>query len=137
MTPFHLAFKVNDLASTRDFYIDLLGCQEGRSTDTWLDFNFFGHQLSAHFSKDRPELDYCGLVDGISVPIPHFGCLLTPEKFAEVHQRLSATDLKFIIPLQVRYEGQPGEQKTLFVLDPSGNPLEFKSFSNADEQYTA
>ena len=80
MQPFHYAFKVKDLASTRRFYVELMGCAEGRSTDTWIDFNFFGHQLSAHVSAERPPLDFCGLVDGVQVPIPHFGCILTSRR---------------------------------------------------------
>jgi extradiol dioxygenase family protein len=133
MNPFHLAFKVKDLPSTRDFYVNILNCEEGRSTDTWLDFNFFGHQLSAHVSNDIPALDYCGLVDGIEVPIPHFGCLLNQADFNEVQEKLIAADIKFLIKPQKRYEGQIGEQLTLFVFDYSENPIEFKSFSNANE----
>jgi hypothetical protein len=86
MNAFHYAFKVKDISSTRKFYLEILGCKEGRSTDTWIDFDFFGNQLSAHVSDNFPELDYCGKVDGISVPIPHFGCLLTKEKFEEIQK---------------------------------------------------
>lgn len=129
--PFHYAFKVRDLASTRHFYIDLLGCAEGRSTETWVDFDFFGHQLSAHVSAAIPPLDYCGKVDGVSVPIPHFGCVLPPSEFDAVAKALEKGGVDFIVKPQVRYAGQAGEQRTLFVLDPSGNPLEFKSLSNA------
>ena len=132
MRPFHFAFKVKDIATTRKFYIELLGCQEGRSTDTWIDFNFFGHQLSAHISDNFPALDYCGKVDGVHVPIPHFGCLLGKETFKRVQQKMEAADIEFIIKPQTRYAGQTGEQQTMFVFDFSGNPIEFKSFS--DEQ---
>lgn len=128
--PFHFAFKVQDIQSTREFYVNLLGCPEGRSTETWIDFDFFGNQLSAHVSRQRPELDYCGLVDGVAVPIPHFGCLLNEQQFADVHQRLRDAGCAFIVEPQTRYEGRPGQQQTMFVLDPSHNPIEFKSFTN-------
>jgi uncharacterized protein len=133
MRPFHYAFKIKDIESTRSFYIDLLGCEEGRSTETWIDFNFFGHQLSAHISKNIPELDYCGKVDGVMVPIPHFGCLLTPAQFHEIKDRLVAAKVKFLVEPQLRYEGKVGEQWTLFALDYSNNPIEFKAFSNEEE----
>lgn len=133
MASFHYAFKVKDIASTRKFYVDLLGCTEGRSTDTWIDFDFFGNQLSAHISDDFPELDYCGKVDGISVPIPHFGCLLELEEFKSIQAKLEAAEINFVVKPQVRYEGKVGEQLTMFVFDFSGNPLEFKAFSNPNE----
>lgn len=133
MNPFHYAFKVKDIASTRKFYVEMLGGTEGRSTDTWVDFDFFGHQLSAHVSQDIPTLDYCGKVDGVRVPIPHFGCILEVAQFKEIQERLEAHDSLFVVKPQVRYEGQRGEQLTMFVLDLSGNPIEFKAFKdNAD-----
>lgn len=130
---FHYAFKVKDIDSTRAFYVDLLGCEEGRSTATWIDFNFFGNQLSAHVSDDLPELDYCGQVDGVRVPIPHFGCLLEREAFEALQGKLEAAGVAFVVKPQVRYEGKAGEQMTMFVFDYSGNPLEFKSFARAEE----
>lgn len=133
MLPFHFAFKVRDLESTRKFYGELLGCAEGRSTDHWVDFNFFGNQISAHISKEFPTLDYCGKVDGISVPIPHFGCVINYEHFNRIHERFKAGGVKYLIEPRTRYEGQKGEQQTMFVLDFSGNPLEFKAFKNEDE----
>lgn len=136
MTPFHFAFKIKDIESTRKFYTQILGCKEGRSTEHWIDFDFFGHQLSAHVSQQIPELDYCGKVDGVSVPIPHFGCLISNEQFEAITERLIKNDIAFIVPPQTRYEGQPGEQKTLFVLDYSNNPIEFKSFKNEDEIFS-
>lgn len=136
MNSFHYAFKVKDIASTRAFYIDLLGCKEGRSTETWIDFDFFGNQLSAHVSKDIPELDYCGIVDGISVPIPHFGCLLSLDQFETVRQKLEKANIEFVVKPYKRYEGQTGEQMTMFVFDYSGNPLEFKSFSKEEEIFS-
>lgn len=135
MKPFHYAFKVKDIASAQKFYCDILGCSEGRSTETWIDFNFFGHQLSAHISNNRPQLDYCGKVDGITVPIPHFGCLLTKEQFIKIQQALEAENVEFIVKPQTRYKGKKSEQKTLFVLDFSGNPIEFKTFVNENEVF--
>ncbi|MFC6269701.1 VOC family protein [Frigoriflavimonas asaccharolytica] len=135
MNPFHYAFKVKDISSTRQFYVDILGCEEGRSTENWLDFNFFGHQLSAHISNDFPKLDFCGKVDGIEVPIPHFGCLLEKSEFQKIQQKLEAANIEFIVKPQLRYEGKPGEQMTMFVFDLSGNPLEFKYFSDESEVF--
>jgi extradiol dioxygenase family protein len=133
MRAFHYAFKVKDIASTRKFYIDILGCEEGRSTETWVDFNFFGNQLSAHISKNFPELDYCGKVDGVNVPIPHFGCVLEIDEFKRIQQKMETEQIEFVVKPQKRYEGKAGEQLTMFVFDFSGNPLEFKAFTNADE----
>ncbi|NET10935.1 MAG: dioxygenase [Merismopedia sp. SIO2A8] len=127
---FHYAFKVKDLDSTRKFYGDILGCQEGRSTESWIDFDFFGNQISAHVGQVNSKMDYCGDVDGISVPIPHFGCLLTEEQFESTRQKLEAANIRFIVKPQTRYENQSAQQYTMFVLDLSGNPLEFKSFRN-------
>ncbi|WP_420580412.1 VOC family protein [Reichenbachiella sp.] len=135
MNLFHYAFKVKDIDSTRKFYVDVLGCKEGRSTETWIDFEFFGHQLSAHISADIPPLDYCGKVDGINVPIPHFGCLLSSVDFQKVKQQLEGAQIEFLVKPQERYKGQKGEQLTMFVFDHSGNPLEFKSFKNEDEVF--
>lgn len=135
MSPFHYAFKIKDIPSTRQFYVEILECQEGRSTDTWIDFDFFGHQLSAHISQNIPELDYCGKVDGISVPIPHFGCVLDTETFLQVQQRLEAAVIEFVIKPYRRYEGKTGEQLTMFVLDYSGNPIEFKAFKNPEDLF--
>lgn len=135
--PYHYAFKVKDLDSTRAFYVDLLGCREGRSTDTWVDFDFFGHQLSAHISDHIPELDYCGHVDGIKVPIPHFGCLLSVEQFKAVQKRLEDQKIDFLVEPQVRYPGKNGEQRTMFFLDYSGNPIEFKAFRDEAEIFVS
>ncbi|RKF18076.1 dioxygenase [Alginatibacterium sediminis] len=132
---FHYAFKVKDLETTRKFYIDILSCNEGRSTDTWIDFDLFGNQLSAHVGDVNQKLDYCGLVDGVSVPIPHFGCLLSNSQFEQLAQRLENAQVNFIVKPQVRYEGKSGQQSTMFVLDFSGNPIEFKSFENSDEVF--
>lgn len=135
MNPFHFAFKVKDIESTRNFYTSILGCKEGRSTEHWIDFDFFGHQLSAHVNQQIPEPDYCGKVDGASVPIPHFGCIINDQQFEDVKNRLTENNISFIVSPQVRYEGQPGEQKTMFVLDFSNNPIEIKSFKNEKEVF--
>jgi len=136
MRPFHYAFKVKDLESTRQFYVNILGCEEGRSTENWIDFNFFGNQLSAHVSENIPEADYCGKVDEISVPVPHFGCLLSAEEFDTIEQQLRQANIEFIVKPYTRYAGETGEQRTMFVFDFSGNPLEFKSFSNEGEVFS-
>lgn len=136
MSVFHYAFKVKDIKTTRKFYIDILGCKEGRSTESWIDFNFFGNQLSAHISNDFPELDYCGKVDGINVPIPHFGCLLDIPEFKRIQQKLEMEKIEFVVKPYKRYEGKVGEQLTMFVFDFSGNPIEFKAFSNDDEVFS-
>lgn len=136
MSAFHYAFKVKDLITTRKFYIEILGCEEGRSSETWIDFNFFGNQLSAHLSDHFPDLDYCGQVDGVSVPIPHFGCLLDMEAFKRIQQKLEISNIEFLVKPQKRYAGKPGEQLTMFVFDFSGNPIEFKAFSNNDEIFS-
>lgn len=135
MRPFHYAFKVKDLESTRAFYIELLGCKEGRSTETWVDFDFFGNQLSAHVSDNIPDLDYCGTVDGVDVPIPHFGCIVSMDVFEQIERQLQENDVHFVIPPQTRYPDAVGEQRTMFVLDQSGNPIEFKAFSNDKEVF--
>ena len=135
MSAFHFAFKIKDIPSTRKFYVDIMGCEEGRSSDTWIDFNVFGHQLSAHISENIPANDYCGKVDGVSVPIPHFGCLLSAAQFNDVRERLEKANIEFIVKPQVRYPGQAGEQWTMFVLDYSGNPIEFKSFKDEAEVF--
>ena len=134
--PFHYAFKVKDIASTRKFYAEILGCREGRSTEHWVDFDFFGHQLSAHVSTHILEADYCGEVDGIKVSVPHFGCVLSSKDFERIERKLEDANIDFIVPPYTRYKGKVGEQKTMFVLDYSGNPLEFKCFSNRQEVFS-
>lgn len=136
MNAFHYAFKVKDIDSTRKFYVAILGCEEVRSTENWIDFNFFGNQLSAHISKNFPALDYCGKVDGIDVPIPHFGCLLEKVAFEKIQKKLESENVEFIVKPQKRYEGKVGEQMTMFVFDFSGNALEFKSFSKEGEVFS-
>ncbi len=132
--PFHLAFAVKDLASTRAFYGGLLGCSEGRSTETWVDFDFFGNQISAHLGRPAPPAAF-GHVDGVEVPIPHSGALLPWDRFDALARRLEAAGVQFIIPPSIRYAGKPAEQATMFLLDPSGNALELKAFRNPDAVY--
>ena len=134
MAPFHLAFHVRDLASTRRFYRDILGCAEGRSTDTWVDFDFFGNQISAHLGPVLETGDR-GQVDGVAVPMPHFGAILTWTELEEVARSLEASGCTVILPYQVRYPGQVGEQATVFVRDLSGNAIELKAFRNPDQVY--
>lgn len=134
MAPFHLAFLVRDLASTRRFYRDLLGCAEGRSTETWVDFDFFGNQISAHIGPMVETTDR-GQVDGIAVPMPHFGAILGWAELEEVARTLEGSECTVIVPYRVRYPGQVGEQATVFVRDFSGNAVELKAFKNPDEIY--
>ena len=126
--PFHLAFLVTDLASTRRFYRDLLGCREGRSARTWVDFDFFGNQISAHVSGEAPQQLPCGHVDSVTVPVPHFGAIVPRPAFERLARRLEAAKVGFVIQPQVRYAGRPSEQATMFFADPSGNAIEIKSF---------
>lgn len=132
LRPFHFAFIVTDLASTRHFYGEILGCAEGRSTATWIDFDFFGSQISAHLGTPPPAASTRGEVDGVTVPMPHFGAVLEWSEFHALADRLREAGIGFLIEPYVRYEGAPGEQATMFLSDPSGNPLEFKSFRASD-----
>jgi extradiol dioxygenase family protein len=127
---FHLAFPVRDLAEARRFYGDLLGCAEGRSSEDWVDFDFYGHQIVAHLAPDEVGHRQTSAVDGEQVPVRHFGVILSLEAWSALAERLKAAGTTFIIEPQVRFKGQPGEQATLFFLDPSGNALEFKAFAD-------
>jgi len=126
---FHLAFPVHDLAAARRFYGELLGCPEGRSAQQWVDFDFYGHQIVAHLSKEV-ERGGANLVDGEAVPVRHFGVILTLDAWQAVTQRLRAANIRFIIEPQIRFAGQVGEQATCFFLDPSGNAVELKAFAD-------
>jgi extradiol dioxygenase family protein len=128
--PFHLAFPVNDLAEARYFYGTVLGCPEGRSSDEWVDFDFHGHQIVAHLSPETVQAR-SNRVDGNDVPVRHFGLVLSMDAWQKISQRLKIAGAKFIIEPRVRFAGQAGEQATLFVLDPSGNTLEFKAFKDS------
>jgi extradiol dioxygenase family protein len=127
---FHLAFPVRDLAEARAFYGGLLGCPEGRSSDAWIDFDFYGHQIVAHLSPDEAGHRNTSAVDGEDVPVRHFGAILTLPQWEEMAAKLKAAGTQFVIEPQIRFKGQPGEQATLFFLDPSGNALEFKAFAD-------
>jgi extradiol dioxygenase family protein len=136
-SPFHFAFFVKDLESTRSFYRDTLGCREGRSTDTWVDFDFFGNQISAHTTGPVGATQNTGFVAGMAVPMPHFGALLDWDTFNSVAERIRRDGVSFVLEPMIRYPGEPGEQATMFVLDHSGNALEFKSFRNPEHVFTA
>lgn len=126
---FHLALPVDDLDDARAFYGDLLGCAEGRSAPRWVDFDFFGHQLSVHLAECAGE-EARNAVDGDDVPVRHFGVILPWADWNELHTRLAAAGQAFLIPPRVRFAGEPGEQGTFFLRDPAGNALEFKSFQD-------
>ncbi len=130
LSPFHLAFPVHDLAAARDFYGRLLGCPEGRSADDWVDFNFYGHQLVAHLAPEETGLAQRNAVDGHGVPVRHFGIVLPVAEWQALAAKLKAAGLEFIIEPYTRFQGQPGEQSTMFFLDPSGNAVEVKAFAD-------
>jgi uncharacterized protein len=130
LRPFHVAFPVYDLAATRHFYETVLGCSVGRTAPTWIDFNLFGHQVTAHLvSTDRPEIP-TNLVDGHGVPVSHWGIILTPTEWQSLANRLRQAQVEFLIEPYQRFVGQVGEQSTLFIKDPGGNALEFKAFAD-------
>lgn len=133
--PFHLAFPVDDLAEARHFYGTILGCAEGRSSEDWVDFDFFGHQIVAHLCPESDRKRRSNRVDGDDVPVRHFGAVLPMDVWQSMSQRLKEAGVTFIIEPHIRFAGEPGEQATLFVLDPSGNALEFKSFRNVQQLF--
>jgi extradiol dioxygenase family protein len=130
MSPFHLAFPVNDLAAARRFYGDLLGCPEGRSSDEWIDFNFYGHQIVAHLAPDQTGEARRNAVDGHGVPVRHFGIVLPMADWQAMAERLQAAGTSFVIEPYVRFKGEAGEQATMFFTDPSGNAIEIKAFAD-------
>lgn len=136
--PFHLAIPVHDLEATRRFYVDVLGCGQGRSSDTWVDLDLFGHQVVLHLGGTSPlergELLPSSAVDGHDVPIPHFGVVLDLESFDAFATTLTERGVAFVIEPTTRFAGKPGEQRTMFFLDPSGNALEFKAFADIEAQ---
>ena len=134
LSPFHLAIPVQEITTTRDFYRDVLGCKEGRSSDHWVDFDFFGHQLVIHLNQSKKNIDSENIVDGKNVPVPHFGIVLDWKMFTQIEKRIR-NKVEFIIKPYVRFKGERGEQKTMFFKDPSGNALEFKSFKNIDQLF--
>ena len=129
MRPFHLAFPVDDLAAARHFYGGVLGCKEGRSSHSWIDFDLYGHQIVAHHVPRAGDTG-SNPVDGHDVPVPHFGVVLTMADWQALADQLTAAGTKFGIAPHIRFQGQPGEQATMFFRDPSGNALEFKAFAD-------
>lgn len=130
LTPFHLAFPVHDLDATRAFYVQVLGAGVGRTDARWIDLDLFGHQITAHLVEDLSPPAPTNPVDGDEVPIPHFGVILPWEAWHALRDRLVAAGTAFLIPPRIRFAGEPGEQATMFLQDPSGNHLEFKSFQD-------
>ena len=133
VTPFHIAFPVHDLAAARDFYGGLMGCPEGRSSDAWIDYDLFGHQVVAHLKPGYEANLHHNAVDAHAVPVPHFGVILEMDQWHALAERLKAAEVKFIIEPYIRFQGQVGEQATMFFLDPSGNALEFKAFADMSQ----
>jgi len=133
-TCFHFAYHVHDLDEARAFYGTVLGCREGRSTESWVDFDFFGHQISLHLGAPFPVTN-TGLVGEHVVPMPHFGLVMAMRDWKALAQRLTQQRVDFVIPPSIRFEGEPGEQATMFFRDPSGNPIEVKGFSDLGKVY--
>lgn len=133
--PFHLAFPVHDLAAARRFYGEVLGCSEGRSSDTWIDFDLFGHQIVAHLAPKDAHVQIYNPVDSHDVPVPHFGVVLSMTDFDTLALRLRRAGVNFVIEPYIRFKGQTGEQATMFFLDPSGNALEFKAFADLGQLF--
>lgn len=126
--PFHLAFPVDDLDAARRFYGEVLGCPEGRSSDTWIDFDLFGHQIVTHLAPGRVTAKAANKVDADDVPVPHFGVVLPMDEWKDLAEKLRTQGVEFVIEPKIRFAGEVGEQATMFFLDPSGNALEFKGF---------
>ena len=135
MHPFHLAFPVDSLESARRFYGGLLGCPEGRSSDAWIDFNLYGHQIVAHLAPGETGHRTTSAVDGDNVPVRHFGVVLPMREWQALADKLVKAGTKFVIEPHVRFKGQVGEQATMFFLDPSGNALEFKAFEDPSKLF--
>ena len=136
MNVFHLAYTVADLDSARSFYGELLGCEEGRSTETWVDFNFFGNQLSLHVGEIVKRNKTTSMVEDISVPVPHFGCVLDWNSFNDLADKLDSAGIEFIVKPNIRFKDLPGEQMTMFFEDYSGNAIELKAYRNASEVFS-
>ena len=137
LTPFHIAFPVDDLARARHFYGTILGCPEGRSSDQWIDFDLFGHQIVAHLKPSDPAVEpaHHNPVDGHAVPVPHFGVVLPMDAWESLAARVKSFNIPFIIEPYVRFQGEVGEQATMFFLDPAGNALEFKAFADLTQLF--
>jgi hypothetical protein len=135
LSPFHIAFPVDDLEAARTFYGTTLGCAEGRSSETWIDFSLFGHQIVAHLKKGETGAVHHNPVGGHDVPVPHFGVVLPMEEWNALSERLRGAGVKFVIEPHIRFPGQVGEQATMFFLDPAGNALEFKAFQDIGRMF--
>lgn len=136
LTPFHIAFPVDDLAEARHFYGTILGCPEGRSSAQWIDFDLFGHQIVAHLKPRASQEDtHHNPVDGHEVPVPHFGVVLPMNTWNDLSERLKAANITFVIEPYIRFRGEVGEQATMFFLDPAGNALEFKAFADISQLF--
>ncbi|MGB5190868.1 VOC family protein [Robiginitalea sp.] len=135
ISPFHIAIPVHNLEECRTFYREILGCEEGRSSDHWVDFNLFGHQLVIHYKPKSEEALHTNAVDGKNVPVPHYGVVLPWETFESFSGQLQEKGIDFVIEPYIRFKGEVGEQATLFFLDPAGNALEFKAFRNIDQLF--
>ena len=132
---FHLAFPVNDLSAAREFYGNVLGCEEGRSSERWIDFNLYGHQIVAHLAENSAGVKASNSVDADNVPVPHFGIVMPIEEWQQLAERLKDRGISFIIEPKIRFKGEVGEQATMFFLDPSGNALEFKAFADFSQVF--
>ena len=137
LSPFHLAIPVNDIETTRRFYTEVLGCSVGREAERWIDFNFFGHQVSAHVKPEATGTIPANPVDGESVPVRHFGLVLDWHTWHALVDKLDERSIKYLIKPTIRFKGQVGEQATLFIKDPSGNVLEFKSFKDMNRLFAS
>jgi extradiol dioxygenase family protein len=135
LTPFHIAFPVDDLARARHFYGTVLGCPEGRSSESWIDFDLFGHQIVAHLKPRTAGATHHNPVDGHDVPVPHFGVVLPMDTWHALADRLKAAGITFVIEPYIRFKGEAGEQATMFFLDPAGNALEFKAFADITQLF--
>jgi extradiol dioxygenase family protein len=136
LTPFHLAFPVDDLDAARAFYGGLLGCPEGRSSAQWIDFDLFGHQIVTHLKPPKQkDQTHHNPVDGHDVPVPHFGVVLSMEQWEALSERLKTAKVSFVIEPYIRFKGETGEQATMFFLDPAGNALEFKAFADMGQLF--
>ena len=132
---FHLAFPVSDLDAAREFYGGVLECEEGRSSECWIDFNLYGHQIVTHLAPESAGVTVTNHVDADQVPVPHFGIVLPMDDWRKLAERLTAKGVKFVIEPKIRFEGEVGEQATMFFLDPSGNALEFKGFNDFSQVF--
>ncbi|WP_293293946.1 VOC family protein [Allomuricauda sp.] len=135
ISPFHVAVPVHNLEECRTFYRDVLGCEEGRSAEHWVDFNFFGHQFVIHYKPKSDEKTHTNPVDGKNVPVPHYGVVLPWDTFETFSKGLIEKGIEFVIEPYIRFKGEPGEQATMFFLDPAGNALEFKAFKDMGQLF--